>query len=422
MTHLIAPKLTVLAGLTVALPLLASAASAGATPAPVAVSYAALHASTTTVGGATVLPTTRTVAHWFGTAFNPHNGVTYGFTMAGADPALETSTTITADIVPVNVVVDGQAFRGTDVVQPVLDSPVFTSNDYTSTPYVTNTLDGTTNHSFTTGGPLSGGNTSNQLEDATMRSQFAKQDTGYHLLLHPVVHAPVTIVVPHNRGTLLQTPGGVVAGGVNISWAATRILNLNNTLAYLDPTHLPIYLTNNVMLYRGTGPLNCCVFGFHGATRSAHGNGGQPVQTFAWASYVTPGFFHPVTAWAIQDIHGLSHEISEWADDPFGTNTVEPWQTPTAPQYGCTSFLETGDPVVGIGFAQGTNTFEQGPTPTGVQVADGYYHPEDEAFLPWFMRLTPSTSQPAQAGAGGRYTLMGSLNPYPSLHTPATGC
>jgi hypothetical protein len=41
-------------------------------------------------------PTSRP-AHWFGTALNPHNGVTHGFNMVGADPALETSTTITAD-------------------------------------------------------------------------------------------------------------------------------------------------------------------------------------------------------------------------------------------------------------------------------------------------------------------------------------
>ena len=91
----------------------------------------------TTVGGAQVPPATRTVAHWFGTALNPHNGVTYGFTMAGADPALETSTTITADLVPVNVVLCGQAFRGSDVAQPVLDSPVFTRNSYAAAPLAT---------------------------------------------------------------------------------------------------------------------------------------------------------------------------------------------------------------------------------------------------------------------------------------------
>ena len=30
----------------------------------------------------------------------------------------------------------------------------------------------------------------------------------------------------------------------------------------------------------------------------------------------------------------------------------------------------------------GTNTFEQGPNPNGTQSADGFYHPEDEVFLP----------------------------------------
>jgi hypothetical protein len=429
MTRLIARRLTVLAGAVLALPFLAPAASAGTPPAPITVPDSAIHASTITVGGAKPLPTTRTVAHWFGTALNPGNGVTYGFNMVGADPALEQPTTITADIVPVNVVISGQTFSGTDVVQPTLDSPVFASNDYTSTPFATNSSDGKTNNSFTTGGALSSGNTGNQLEDATMRSQFNKQGTSYHVLLSPVVHDPVTIVVPSGKGTLIQTGRGVVAGDVNVTWWAAQIQNLDNTLGYNDPAHLPVYLTNNVMLYVGTNPTNCCVIGFHGAsevvghgTGSGHGNGNQPVQTFAWASYVTPGFFNPVTGWALQDIHPLSHEIAEWGDDPFVNNTVQPWLTPTAPQYGCTNVMETGDPVVGIGFAKGSNTFEQGPTPNGTQVADGYYHPEDEVFMPWFMRLNPSTSQTVQAGTGGRYTLMGSLNPYPGFKTPATGC
>jgi len=28
------------------------------------------------------------------------------------------------------------------------------------------------------------------------------------------------------------------------------------------------------------------------------------------------------TDWVLQDIHALSHEIAEWADDPFVNNTV----------------------------------------------------------------------------------------------------
>ena len=47
---------------------------------------ATLKALSTTEGGADVLPTTRTVPHWFGSTTDPHNSVTYGYNMAGADP------------------------------------------------------------------------------------------------------------------------------------------------------------------------------------------------------------------------------------------------------------------------------------------------------------------------------------------------
>ena len=80
---------------------------------------------------------------------------------------------------------------------------------------------------------------------------------------------------------------------------------------------------------------------------------------------------------------------------------------------------------MGIGFAMGANTYFQGPNPNGTQSADGYYHPEDEVFLPWFMRTAPNTvSEPTQSPSTniGRYTLMGDLNPYAGFHQPATGC
>jgi hypothetical protein len=72
----------------------------------------------------------------------------------------------------------------------------------------------------------------------------------------------------------------------------------------------------------------------------------------------------------------------------------------------------------------GTNTTFQGPNPNGTQSADGFYHPEDEALLPWFMRLPSNAtgSEPNQSGNGGRYTFMGDLNPFPGFRAPATGC
>ena len=418
----------------------ASAASRTATVQPQVISDAALQAQTTTIGGATPLSTTRTVAHWFGSTLDPNNGVTYGYNMVGADPyncsGSGCDATVETDIIPLNVIVGGMEFDGTDVVAPTLASPQFATNDYGSTPAATNSA-----FARGPGGVLSQGDAGRllQLQDATMRAQFNKTgSSSYHLRLHSTVRPPITIVVPGNKGTLLQSGRGVIFASVNIQWWATRIQSLDNSLGYVDPTHLPLYLTNKILLHFGLDPTNCCVIGFHGAGPvpsgdenaygPGHGNGNQPIQTFAWASWVTPGIYARPNGglnWALQDIHAVSHEVAEWADDPFINNFVEPWLTPTAPQYGCTNILETGDPVVAIGFAKGTNTFDQGPNPNGSQSADGYYHPEDEVFLPWFMRTAPNTvSEPTQTPSAniGRYTLMGDLNPFPGFRQPATGC
>ena len=102
---------------------------------------ASLKALSTTIGGASVLPTTRTVPHWWGSTLDPNNGVTYGYNMVGADPnqcsGSDCSVTIEADIVPVNVNVGGLSFNGTDVLAATLASPQFALNDYGSTPFAT---------------------------------------------------------------------------------------------------------------------------------------------------------------------------------------------------------------------------------------------------------------------------------------------
>jgi hypothetical protein len=411
----------------------AQASSSSTTSDPIVVQDSAVQPSTTTVGGASVLPTDRTVAHFFESATNPNDGITYGYNMVGADPfscsGSACATTIPVDIIPLDITTGGLTYNGTDDVPAIMASPLFAANNYASTSNAT-----AVGGAKGPGGSLSSGNSGVQLEDATMRSQFNQTGSSpYHVILGtPVVHAPISITVPANHGTNLQTGRGVIAGDVNISWFSSQLNNIINSTSYIDPTHLPIFVTDNVMLYEGSNPQNCCVIGFHGASKvpgkgggSINSNGNAVVQTYAWGSFVTPGFFNPNTAWALQDIHALSHEISEWADDPFINNTVQPWLTPTAPQYGCTGILETGDPVVGIGFTMGTNTFRQGPTPINTQVADGAYHPEDEVFLPWFMRTAPNTTSQATQSPStniGRYTLMGDLNPYPGFRAPATGC
>ena len=405
-------------------------------------------------GGADVLPTMRTIPHWWGSTTNPNDGITYGYNMVGSDPnncsGAACDTTIQADITPVivNINYGGQVWTfdptapingGNSVVQGILASPQFALNNYGSTSAATIPDCGPgTAECMGPGGALSQGDAGVplQLEDATMRAQFNQTGASpYHVRLNPQVGQPVTIDVPQNQGTLLQSGRGVIFAGVNIGWWASQIQQLETTA---DPTHLPIYLTDSVLL---SGSFGCCVIGFHGtkATGNRKGNGqsngNTKMQTFAWASWVRPGIYtRPAggTNWALQDIHALSHEIAEWGDDPFVNNLVQPWLTPTAPQYGCTDILETGDPVVAIGFSMGTNTTDQTPNPWTSPANhnpsisyDGTYHPEDEVFLPWFMRTAPNTvSEPTQAPSTniGRYTLMGDLNPFPGFRAPATGC
>lgn len=406
---------------------------------PQLIDDSSLQASTVTMGGATVLPTTRTIPHWFGQTTDPKNGVTYGYNMVGADPyncTTACSTTIQVDITPIIVHVGGYTFDGNSVLAPTLASPQFATNDYGSTTAATIPGSFPNSPAFTKGpgGALSQGDAGNQLQlqDATMRAQFNQTGaSGYHLILHPNVLPAVTFDVPSNQGAVIQSGRKVLGGDIDIGWWSAQIQNLESSA---DATHLPLYLTDNIFLHTGKSLGNCCIIGYHGTRAAGNGggstnsNGNATVQTFAWASYVRPGFYsrpNGGTDWALQDIHAVSHEIAEWADDPFVNNTVEPWVTPTAPQYGCTGVLETGDPVVSIGFAMGTNTYLQGPNPNGSQSADGYYHPEDETLLPWFMRTAPNTtSEPTQSASTnvGRYTFMGDLNPFPGFRQPATGC
>ncbi|MGZ4534390.1 MAG: hypothetical protein ACXVXE_02530 [Nocardioidaceae bacterium] len=377
----------------------------------------------TETGGAAPLPTDKTVAHWHGQFTDPTNGVTYGYNMAGADPATEKATSTPTDVIPVNVVFaanNGYALNGTDVTAKTIASPIFQTGDYTHTDH---SGDYSTEGS-SGAGELSLGNSGVQYEDAIMRSQFNKTGTGYHVNLgQPTVAAPVTMTVPQGKGSAYQNSRGVVYGLVDYKWFSSRVQQWMGQL-HTDPTHLPIFLTNNVMLYDGA---DCCVIGYHGAqvavgygSGGTKGQGRQGVQTFAYSAYTVPGTFgdgHGGADPFVRDIHALSHEIAEWGDDPFVNNTVNPWLTPTAPQYGCTGILETGDPVVGIGFTMPGNTYDSNA------YADGYWHPEDEVFLPWFARQDPNTtSQPTQGGTTGRYTFMGDLNPYPGFQQPATGC
>src|SRR5258705_11950722 len=87
---------------------IAAAAGAATTPATIPVLQdARLTRKFEAFGGATPLATSRTVTHWFGQTLDPHNGVTYGYNMVGANPNSCTGAACTVhvkvDITPIIV-------------------------------------------------------------------------------------------------------------------------------------------------------------------------------------------------------------------------------------------------------------------------------------------------------------------------------
>ena len=358
------------------------------------------------LAGATTIP------HWTFQYTDPTNGVTYPITMAGTDPRVGGSTTIHTVLIPLkmNFVAAGQdpsslvnqgyvgfqpqfvnhTFDGTSKLSQTEASPVFTDKTY----------------------PTDLGGDTGQLGDVYMRAQFNKIASSYHVKLDYTVAPTQTLDVPATKGIAYERPVSQwrrtngkqttadYTGLAEVNWFSTQLQSLMGSMQ-ISATTVPIFLTDNVLLYiKGTplGYQNCCILGYHGASMPVghgsgqiNGQGKQPVQTFMYTAYVTPGTYSgfladylnpsrtaPSPTRGLSDIHALSHEVSEWLDDPYTNNAVQPWKVASAPQYGCTSVLEVGDPVVGIWFGLNGNSLDARNS--------GLWHPEDEVFAQWFAR------------------------------------
>lgn len=328
---------------------------------------------TKTVGGAQPAAGARTVP--FFTSSFAYGGTAYPYTMVGTDPhAAPQTTTVPATIVPLRLVFpDGQVADVGSAVGAVTASPLFQPARFSS---------GTT-----------------QYGDAMRRAMFwtSVKGTGYHVLLgQPTVLPVQTLKVPAGQGAIVPAgaPLGSVGGTQIHAAATTGVVSpswfepaLDNLLASLhaDPSGLTMILSRNVIESDGVG-------GFHSAhnvTDSTSGtpSGQQRVRTWLWASYADPYFYAELPSIA-QNIDILSHEVSEWLHDPFIGNAVPPWESPmplAQAFYGCSSLLETGDAAADAGFVVGP------------------YQLQDEAFLSWFARQSPSEA------IGGRYDYLGLL-------------
>ena len=272
-------------------------------------------------------------------------GRTYKYTMVGTNPASGQSTTVPTEIIPLKVrFADGTVIDGSNVVTSTVASPIFQP------------------------AALPNGDTT-QYGDAIQRSNFnvaASGNPNWHVLVgQPTVLPAVTLNVPFYLGKV-NVVGGHQVGYINSLWFEWQLLTVLAVLN-LDPRSVPIFLDYNTVLYQNTMS-NCCVGGYHGLTFTRAG-----ITTYMFAAYMDPGIFTDTFA---QDVNALSHEMAEWLNDPFTFNLAPRWSVPAQPQYGCNSALEVGDPLVGVSF--------------DLTLSGMTYHPQDEAFLPWFSRVSPS--------------------------------
>jgi hypothetical protein len=336
----------------------------------------------TSEGGATPFRTSKTIPYW-SSSFVGTDGRTYPYTMVGTNPFTggNVQTVVPSAIIPFRFVfADGTVMDGSQDLAMTLASPIFSNYTYPV--------------------EFSGPGEVTQYGDAIYRAQWNKVRTSYHVLLGaPTVYPTQTIEVPANQGFAFVNSRGVLIGLMQYSWFSTRLKNAINNLG-VSPQVIPIILNHNTMLYIGN-PNNCCIIGYHGASSSLNGNGAQQVQTYMFGSFITPrtfaGFDQPRRG--LGDIHAVSHEVSEWYDDPFVNNLVQPWEDlEFAPQYGCTNYLETGDPVVGVWFPLSI------PTPNPQPNSNGVWHPEDEVHFSFFARQTPSIAYL------GHYSYMNTFN------------
>jgi hypothetical protein len=276
-------------------------------------------------------------------------GTKHTYKMVGTNPASGSkTTTVPTEILPLNVdMADGVVVSGAKLTGAFKASPIFSKAPFTS------------------------GKT--QLGDAMLRAEFwktvSKSARNYHVLLGaPKVLPAVTIKVPSADGTGL-TFNGIPYANINYNWWAPKLDSII-TGHHFSAKTLPLILSGSTFLYLNNNPSDCCVYGYHGS----YGSG---ANTYAFANWLAAGLVANGNA----DVYTFSHEVSEWANDPYVNNIVPTWDQPNGST--CYSdLLEVGDPVEAM--AKPWYTIKIGSTA---------FHPSDIAGVSWFAHTKPSTEQ-----------------------------
>jgi hypothetical protein len=225
-----------------------------------------------------------------------------------------------------------------------------------------------------------------QYGDVYLRTQFwSALNVGrknWHVLLAPPARqAVLSLSVPVEKGGPVRTRTGAIVWLVDVGWFDGQLLK---TVDAAEPSVLTQFLGGDVVLcgrYQPGDPGSCGIGGYHSGVDAADG-----AHTYAYASFLSSKVFG--TRSGFYGLAPLSHEIVEWLTNPLLTNSVPAWTEPNVPQYGCSTLLEVGDPLVGHDLA----------------VAGSVY--QDEAYLPYFSRSAASTAW------NRRYTWFGTFTTF----------
>jgi hypothetical protein len=295
----------------------------------------------------------------------------------GNPPQHHGTTFINAPIVPVIVDMrnaDGSArFVGgtrlisdpTPFLQLVLDSPIFSNANFSSSPVPT------------------------QFNDAVQRAQYyatAKDD--WHTILVPGVIMPQTMVFIEGTYYFALNDDGSCCFYVLVDSDAF-FTALNNVLANIDITtkDLTTFLSANAFIYDHADPTDCCTQGFHTyAFEPADPESGNIEKRWVlnYSAWIGDGVFANNI---VTDIVTLSHEIAETYNDPFigydGVHNITPWWWNGL--FICANLREGGDVV------QGVTDINKFVFP--ILMSNGFtYHPQNIALLSWFAREFPSSA------------------------------
>jgi hypothetical protein len=325
------------------------------------------------------LDTVPTFAGAFASEGGPTLGTVYPFIMVGHNPLQGGTTHIPAKMTAVSLQLlnkDGTVNLNVpfgpfeDLTE---DSPNFLRTPYTSSEERT------------------------QFADAVQRAEFFNaMDEDWHTDLKPEYVDRITLRIPQfvnvrfPNGTIkpiqayyIKTaPNGkqfyevldLLFNSLNFQAEVGEIVNNNFSTQAINFT---VYPDTYLFSIDTNGDVaGCCVLGYHtyifrtGATP-------QPRWLAIYASWISPGIFRG----GLQDVTGLSHEISETLNDPFINNLVPRWHFPGLTA--CQGNLETGDPVEVLA-----------NTTVSIQTREGHeiftYHPQTEALLQWFQEGTTS--------------------------------